>query len=165
MSQTTTTNGCSTTAPRITRTVTESRHLRRGTEGALACGGGDRRQAFRAVLGRRRLVRGGLVTLHQVGDRHDDEEVDDRRDDQEREQRVNKKAVSKVRAVDVEEELAEVGLPSDRRDQRRDEARRERRHECAERGPDEPRDGEIDDVAAQQELAETAHATSSARRV
>src|SRR3954449_13399658 len=125
MSQTTTTNGCSTTAPRITRTVTESRHLRRGTEGALACGGGDRRQAFRAVLGRRRLVRGGLVTLHQVVDRHDDEEVDDCRDDQERDQRVDEQAVPEVRAVDAEEEPAEVRFPSDRREQRRDEARGE----------------------------------------
>src|SRR3954470_2586281 len=102
MNQATTTNGCSTTGPRITRTATESRHLRRGAEGALAGGDRDRRQALGAVLGRRRLCRGGLVALHQGFDGQDDEEVDDCRDDQDRDQRVDEKAVPEVRAVDAE---------------------------------------------------------------
>ena len=73
--------------------------------------------------------------------------------DQEREHRVEEGAVVEHGVVDRELQAAEVRLAADRRDQRRDESVDERRHDRAERGADDDGDGEVDDVAAQDELA------------
>ena len=49
------------------------------------------------------------------------------------------------------------GLPADRRDQRREDVGDERGDERSERGADDDGDGQIDHVAAQDEVAELAH--------
>jgi hypothetical protein len=61
--------------------------------------------------------------------------------------------------VHGERELREVGLSADRRDQRSDQVSDERSHNGGEGQADHHRDCEIDQVAAQQELPETAHVT------
>ena len=67
---------------------------------------------------------------------------------------LRKCAVGELRAVDRERQPAEARLADDQRDQRRDDAVHERLHHGAERGADHDGHGEVDDVAAQDELAE-----------
>ena len=86
--------------------------------------------------------------------RHHDDEVDGRGDDHEVDQRGDRRAVDDLRAVDGDAGVAEVRRAADRADDAADEVGRERRHDGAERRADDDRDGEVDDVAAHEEVAE-----------
>jgi hypothetical protein len=59
--------------------------------------------------------------------------------------------------VDGEGEVAEVGLAADGRDQRGDQVCHQGGHQGCEREADDDRDGEVDEIAAEQELLEAAH--------
>ena len=78
----------------------------------------------------------------------------DRRDDEERDERVEEVAVGEAAVVDREGEVAEVRLAADGGDQRRDDVLDERVDDGRERGADDDRDGEVDEVPAQDEAAE-----------
>src|SRR4051812_31253726 len=112
---------------------------------------GQQRHVLRRRLGRRLLVL--LALREQPVQRADDEEEDDRGDDQERDDRVQEVAVPEDGLVDRELQAAEVRLTTDRRDQRRDDVGHQGGDDGAEGDAEHDRDGEIHDVAAQDELA------------
>jgi hypothetical protein len=122
-------------------------------ERAPACRLRDAAEALRALASR--LLDRGLrpVLPHQSVDRLDDEEEENERDGHERDQRVEERAVQEVALVDREREPGEIRLAEDRRDQRRDQVGDECGDDCGEGHAEHECDGEVDEVAAKDELA------------
>src|SRR4051794_7317880 len=108
-----------------------------------------------------------LAPLLHVLHRQHDHEVDDRRDQDEVDRRVDHAAEVQERGFVVVEDLVAEALrgvgAADRADQRLDEAGGERRDDGRERRADDHRYGEVDDVAAHQEVLETLEHLFSSR--
>src|SRR5215475_5157507 len=126
-----------------------------GAEPAARGRGRDVAEAFRAGA----FGGGGVPGGHDgdpVGGNHH-EVVDDGGDDQEVEGDVDEVAVAEMTLVDGEDQVGEVGLPSQGGDQRGDQVLDQRLHDVAERHTDHHRDGQVDEVAAHEELPEAGH--------
>ena len=95
----------------------------------------------------------------------DDEEEDRSGDRDELDHVGDERAVAEDRLVDRERQAAEVGLADDHRHDRHDEIVNERVDDRRERDAHDERDGELDDVAAKQEVPELPEHCSSLRRL
>src|SRR5581483_4731284 len=146
-----------TTSARIVRTPERSARRadeRRGTVLAAPRVLRYLAQALGAALQREHRRGRFLQARVDRAERHDDDVVDHCGVDQKREQGVEEVADREVRAVQVEPESGEARLSDERRDQRRDQILHEGVHHRGERGADDDRDGEVDDVPARDELCE-----------
>lgn len=83
----------------------------------------------------------------------DEEEVDDEGDDEEVDDGVEEVAVLDGRLMEGEDKIGEVGLTYDGGDKRSDDVFDERFSDRSESCADDDGDGEVDDVAAQDEVA------------
>ena len=90
---------------------------------------------------------------HRLHGLHDEEE-DGRGDRQELDHVRDERAVAENGVVDRGREVVEVRLADDHRDDRHDEVVHEGVDDCRERQAHDERDGELDDVAAEQEILE-----------
>src|ERR1019366_8614067 len=78
-------------------------------------------------------------------------------DDRERQQRVDEGAVGELAAIDGEAERREVRLVADGADDRRDQVGDQGLDNGVEGDADDHRDGQLDEIAPEQELLEAAH--------
>src|SRR6476659_10342110 len=86
-------------------------------------------------------------------DRLDHEEEERRRSRHERDRGRDERAVAEDRVVYREREVREVGLAHEHRDDRHDQVAHERVDQRSERETEDERDGELDEVAAHDEVA------------
>ena len=118
---------------------------------AAAGGQGDLGEALGAGF-----VRGGFGALdagEQLLHGKDEEEVDDEGDDEEVDDGVEEVAIFDGRLMEGEDEIGEVGLTYDGSDKRGDDVFDERFGDSCESRADDDGDSEVDDVAAQDEVA------------
>ena len=120
------------------------------------CGGcGDVADAVRAGLGCGWFFYGWVEALEEVLRGEHEEEVDHRGDEQEVDDCREEAAVLDLAAVDVTDQVVEVGFADDGAEQGIDDVGRERRDDAGEGRADDHGDGEIHDVAAQDEVAKS----------
>src|SRR5712691_6940109 len=121
-------------------------------------GDGDLAQALGALA-----VSDLLLPLQpggEPGSGRDEQVVDHGGDDHEGQRGIDKAAVGEMALVDRERQLAEVRLPADGADERRDQVFDQRLDHRVESDADDYRDGKLDEIAAEPELPEAAHAAS-----
>jgi len=124
---------------------------RLSAELAASGGGGDLGEALRAGF-----VGDGFGALdagEQLLHGKHEEEVDDEGDDQEIDDRCNEAAVSDRCNADVEDNISEVGLANGGAEEWGDDVFNERFGDVGEGGTDDDGDGQIDDVATEDEVA------------
>jgi hypothetical protein len=85
----------------------------------------------------------------------DEEEVDDGSDEEEVDDGGEEVAVADLASVDVADEIAEVGFADDGAEERVNDFFCESRDDSGEGGADDDGDGEVHDVATQNEVAES----------
>ena len=98
---------------------------------------------------------GAFDAGEQLLHREDEEEVDDEGDDEEVDDGVEEVAVFDGCVVDGDDEIGEVGLTYDSGDKRSDDVFDERFGDRSEGRADDDGDSEVDDVAAEDEVAKT----------
>src|SRR4051794_14826485 len=146
------------------------RRLGDGAERAAGGVPGDRALALRTDLGLLSRLGLRLEPLHHGVHRDDDEVVERQPDEDQRQDAVDEVAPEELRPVHREETVSEaVGAGDGRRardraaarvaaygcaDERRQEVLDQRVDDSGERGTDDDAGGEVDDVAAEDELAE-----------
>ena len=123
----------------------------------LAAGGGygDVAKALRAGFSGRRSDNCGVEFFKQVLGRDYEEEVDDGSDEDEVDYGGEEVAVADLAAVDVTDEIAEVGLADDGSEEGIDDLFSQRGDDGRKCGSDDYGDSKIDDVATQNEIAES----------
>ena len=126
-----------------------------GAELAAGCGYGDIAEALRARFGGRRGDNCGVEFFKQVLGWNYEEEVDDASDKDEVDDGGEEVPVTDFAAVDVADEIAEVGLADDGSEERIDDLFSQRRDDGRKCGSDDYGDSKIDDVATQNEIAES----------
>lgn len=123
--------------------------------GAAAGVDGDLAEAFGTFLCGWIGGSGGFArTGDESVDGGNDEEVDGGRDQEEADQGGDEFSDGKRGAADVENDTVEIRFTYDESDERVDHALDERGDDRSESGADDDTYGEIDDVAAQDELLE-----------
>jgi hypothetical protein len=139
-----------------------------GLSAELAAGGGyrDVAEALGAGLGGRGGDDCGMKFLQQVLGGDDEEEVDDAGDEEEVDNGGDEFSVLDGTAVEVADEVVEVGLADDGSEERVDDSFSQRGDDGRECGSDDDGDSKIDDVATQNEIAESfEHVVSLLRSV
>jgi hypothetical protein len=126
-----------------------------GAELAAGCGYRDVYEALGAGFGGRRGGNCGMEFLQQILGGEDEEEVDDSRDEEEVDDGGEEVAVMDFAAVDVRDEVAEVWLADDGSEEGIDDFFSQRGDDGRECGSDDDGDSKVDDVATQNEIAES----------
>src|SRR5579859_1418893 len=127
--------------------------------GAAPGGYGDLAEALGAALGGRDGCCFGatqsLGACRDLVDGHDHSEVDGAGDHKERNDRVEEVAILDLAAMEFEDQIAEVRLADDGREQRVQDVANQRGDDGAEGRAQNDRDGQVDDVAAKNEVPES----------
>jgi len=126
-----------------------------GAELAAGCGDGDVADAVGAGLGSGRYFYGWVEAFEEVLRGQHEEEVDHAGDEQEVDDGGNEGAVLDLAAVGVGDEVVEVRLADDGAEQWVNDVCGEGGDDGCERRADNDGDGEIHDVAAQNEVAKS----------
>jgi hypothetical protein len=126
-----------------------------GAELAASGGDGDVAEALGAGLGGWRRDYCGVEFFQEVLNGQYEEEVNDAGDEEKVDDRGEKVAVLDYAPVDVSNQIPKVLLADDGSQQRTDDLFSQRGDDSCECGSDDDSDSEIDDVATQNEIAES----------